>query len=270
VSERKRKSNKYWVAGPMAAAFLVALGTGCKKTETPEGGSVAALDTSTVATDHGLDDIPGRDTSRTRQYLKELDRHWTVAFNTTIHCDSLDCPGHDEDTVHLRIYTHRKTFKIDPFGILGANAQNSPGHIALKIVNLDAFTYVPLGLDPNDSAYLWVGKTDTITQFSPAPHRERAVAIFRIGEDGTATGVRRVYFAIRCRLSVEPDSSSAHLIRIGTCEEPNAPLDTLYKENVPPHLARLVRPLGNQGIHDQGLWFACSGGCCQSTTFGPY
>lgn len=261
MSKGNLKSNHNRIGALMVGAMVVALWSGCKDKTKENEPMIEA------ANDPGMDDIPGRDTSKTRQYLKGLRNQWTTAIaSVTIHCDSVDCPGHAKDSVHIRIDTHQKAFKIDAVRILARNAHNVNGQIVLKFVNLDAFEYTPLGLKPNDSSYLWVGKTDTAAQLLPPSRRERSFAVFRIGEDGTAEGVARVYRAIHCDLGSDPLSSAVHLRKIDTCEE-HARLDTLYNEPVPPD----SRISGlNQPLHDQGLWFSCPGGCCQSSTFGPY
>jgi hypothetical protein len=270
VSERNARYSKWYGTGLMTAALLTTLSIACSKTETKADVQTDTTTGETVditADDPGLNDIPGRDTSETRQYLKTLRGKWTTAVaSVSIHCETADeCAG--SDTVHIRIDTHRATFKIKAEDILGLNVQNAQnvrGHIVLKIVNLDGFQYKPLGLEARDSVYLWVGKTDSLSQPLQPVHRTRAFAVFRIDQDGNAAGVRRVYAAIHCK-TTDPTSSAAHLVRRGICEEPGAILDTLYSETVPVRMANLV-----QGIHDQGLWFSCAGGCCQATNFGPY
>lgn len=265
MSERNRKPNQYRVAGRMAAAFLVTLAIGCTKsdkqdgqadTDTSRAGATVAPDTSvTPATDPGLDDVPGRNPANTRAYLARFDGHWTASQRAKIHCDSIDCAGND--SVSLEFIVHELTWKIDAPKII---AENVPGHIVAKIINHSAFLYETLGLAANDSAYLWVGKTDTAAQALQPIHRSRAFAVFRIDQQGRATLVSRVYRAIRCYGPPEVTSSDVHLRRRDQCE-PGRTKEVLYSDVLPPSFTPTP-------FHDQGLWFSCEGGCCQANSFG--
>lgn len=267
MTERDRKSSQYWVVGLMAAAFLVTFGIGCAKTDnTPLDTPVARTDSDTTLTppeDPGLDDKPERDPVQNLNYLRKLDGHWTVKLSTTLECHKpAECDGNQR--VHIDIWVHKLTFKIDAARIVTQNGPNLRGHIVAKIINRDPFPYTPLGLLANDSVYLWVGKTDTAQHGHPAPRRERAFAVYQIDQQGRATGVARAYGGIRCFGPPRSDSSEVHFVRLSDPCDLGRRRDTLYK--APPHMTTNTET----PLHDQGLWFACDGGCCQATNFGGY
>jgi hypothetical protein len=272
VSERNRRFNQYCVAWRMAAAFLVTLGIGCTKAEKPAviSDTAVAPAAATVATDNGLDDVPGRDTARTRAYLAAFDGHWaTTPESVTLDCEKDDCASNAK-TVHIDMYTHELTYRIDALQTVDKSipdtAHNKPGHIVLKLVNRDAFEYKPLGLAANDTAYLWAGKTD----------RRRAFAVFRIDRQGRAYGVARAYRGIRC--VGEPETSSkAHVVGKNSCEPGRKPAPAplyFHFDMLPPNLKdTTTRPapgIAVKPLHESGVWFSCDGGCCQANTFGLY
>src|SRR4029078_2375144 len=129
VTERIRKYNRYWLAGGMLTVLTIA-GTGCKKeTAHPPDTGVAAVDTTDttglVPDDPGLDDVPGRDTARTRAYLAKLHQHWTVAVErVAIHCDS-ECVPVEHDSVRVAIYTHKLTWKLDAKKLVDRSNSNN-------------------------------------------------------------------------------------------------------------------------------------------------
>lgn len=274
MTERNPKSNQYSVAGLMAAALLVTLGVGCKKTGNPADTvtvvatdtPVAAIDTPTIATDPGMDDTPEHNPTNTRAYLARFNGHWaTNPLRMTLECHKpAECAGHD--SVHIKIYTHELTWMVNAARILAQNAQNAPGHIVTKIVNSDAWEFRPLGLGANDSVYLWVGKTDTVPQPLQPIRRHRAFAVFRIDQQGNATGVARAYAAHMCKGPPEPASSAADIRSIHFCEHGRVKKVFYDRSGIMPDSVRSAF----EPFHDQGVWFACTGGCCQATTFGPY
>lgn len=263
MSERNRKSNQYHVAGRIAAAFLVTLAIGCTKsdkqdgqadTDTSRAAAAVARETSlTPATDPGLDDVPGRNPANTRAYLAGFDGHWTASHRVKIDCHGTECAGND--SVDLEFIVHELTWRIDARRII---AENVPGHIVAKIINHSAFLYRPLKLAANDSAYLWVGKTDTAAQALQPIRRNRAFVVFGIDQQGRATPLARAYKAIRCYGRPET-SSNVHLSLRDRCE-PGRTLEVLYSDTTPPSFI-------DTPFHDQGLWFSCEGGCCQANTF---
>lgn len=117
--ERNLMSSQHRVVGRMAAAFLVSVVIGCKSEKktaevdtSPTDTSMVAADTPTVASDPGMDDIPGRDTARTRAYLAELRPQWTTApERVTLHCEEGECAGNP--TAHLEFFTHPLTLQVD-------------------------------------------------------------------------------------------------------------------------------------------------------------
>jgi hypothetical protein len=256
VSERNWKSNQYWVVGPIAVAFLVTFTMGCAKTDSTKGVADTAVATAdTVATDLGLNEIPGTDTANTRAYLATLNPHWaTEPITLSFECHKDDCAGNR--TVHIATYTHRFTSEIDAAKILDRSASNNlPGHIVLKMVNRDTFPFNALGMEAKDSAYLWVGKTN----------KARAYAVFKIDQHGNATGVARAFRALLCTGSPDSTHAVTHVVALPRCIKPDTTGVELYHDPEPPHISAL--PLT---LHDQGTWWDCKQGCCQVQTFGSY
>lgn len=258
MTERKRKSNRYWLAS-VAVAVLAIAGAACTKKETAQPQDTATIaaatgDTMGVAADDGLDDVPDRDTAKTRKYLDQLRPHWRlVQDNVKIECEGECGAGHD--TVHVAFYVHQLTVNLDAQKLVDrSNSNHSRGHFAVKIVNRDAFKFDGLGLMPNDSVFLWGGKTGA--------NGKRAFALFRIDSLGKMVGAKRVYGAIFCKMQSPPGASDVHLKPKNKCEDGDSTRVVLYSDPPPPNF--------KEPIHDQGLWFSCTGGCCQTTTFGPY
>lgn len=245
MSERNLKSSRYRVAGLFAAVFLATLWLGCTTKE------------ELVPHDDGLDDILGSNPNRTLAYLNQLNAHWrkSTPDSAILDCtDSASSTGHRP--VHVLLYTHALSYKIDAVQVLKREANNNNrGHITMKVVNKDAFECSDLKLQSRDSVYVWAGKTN----------KDRAFAIFRIDQQGNATGLARAFLGIRCQRPGGVTESKAHAVLAGSCEQDSTGKDILYNDPMPPRQNGFAGPL-----HDQGLWYACPGGCCQATNFGPY
>lgn len=134
----------------------------------------------------------------------------------------------------------------------------------MRIVNTEGFPYEPLGLQAHDTAYLWAGKTN----------RHRAFAVFRIDQRGQATGISRAYRGLTCQ-GRDETSSNVHVVPKNSCEHGRTRRPLYFHSDImhasvkdvatPPTSPNQLGPL-----HNQGVWFSCTGGCCQATTFGPY
>ena len=245
----------------MRAAFIVAFGIGCTKSDKqPVDTSTAPpvvtdTVTGTLARDSGMDDLPGGNPAKTREYLEELRSQWT----TTPELATLDCDKdatHGTTKVNVAIHTHQLTYKVDWALVLDRNnpesAQSPKGHFIAKIVNRDPVACNDIGLLAKDTVYLWAGKTN----------KKRALAIFRIDQQGNAEGFARAFRAMRCLRPNEPTFSEVHLMLPGTCQADATRKVELYSDAEPPNL--------DGPLHDQGVWYSCPGGCCQASNFGPY
>jgi len=256
VSKRNLKPSQR-SAGLFTAVLLAALWLGCTKGDDTKGqadtsGTVVTAIDSLAPTDGGLDDAPGNNPNRTLAYLHELNAHWRTAVpdTATLECEA----GSVHRPVHVLLYTHELSYKIDTKQVLDRHPNNNArGHIAMKLVNRDTVACADIDLQPNDSLYLWAGKVNGA---------KRSFALFRIDAQGNATSVKRALRGIRCSRA-EPTESGAHVILAGHCEPDATGMDTLYTDAPIPNKVNLSGPL-----HDQGLWYSCPGGCCQASNFG--
>jgi hypothetical protein len=259
VSERNRRRRHYWIVGLAAVSFVVILGAGCRKADEAQvKADTALVDTpELVARDPGLADTLGANPDSTRRYLEILRPHWTPNPLGAI----LECHNQaGEANVRVAISTHERTFRINAKLLVDSALPDSVpglrGHIVAKVVNNDLVACEEIDLQPHDSVYLWAGKTK----------KGKSFAIFRIDPNGHARGTSRAYDGIKCKLPPpDPSSSDIHLRLPSTCETNATFKDVLYHQAHVPEMKNLTGPL-----HNTGVWYACPGGCCQASNFGPY
>ena len=217
----------------------------------------------TFGTNLGLRDYPGHNATATKAYLASLDFSQTDSIvDTTIPChDAADCTG---PSVHLRIVPERNAYKVHVDDAL----KSGRGYIVARIENKSPSLYKSLNLAPNETAYLWVGAV---------PSGPRRIAIFNIKADNGHATLRS--YAQQAGWCADPAAanrtiSAVHLNAMPQCVQRNnfysSPIQGIGLTSI--RLAStsssiLADATTKLLAHTSGLWFSCSLGCCEGTSF---
>jgi hypothetical protein len=197
----------------------------------------------------------GVDGAATLKYLRGLD--FSIAsVGDSVLVAKYPCttPGNTcpPDGVRLMFIPENGAYKRD---WQKAMTKDNEGYVVATVLNVDNMTFTDLGLDPGKLAYAWVGQIG-------ATSAERGFAVYRID---TSTGLRQATWSetpdVRhCDNSNYRDKPSIKDKHPGS--ETCSPI-TVAQSSFGPRVAyaATTRTAFIGGIH--GLWFACSGGCCE-------
>jgi hypothetical protein len=198
------------------------------------------------AEDTGLVGPPTQDEAATRFYMAAVT--WE-SQDSSAYEGEFPCEGCGRDPVKLRIVPAQRAYKIDwPTALVN---RDNRGWIVAKITNVSDVAFLPLNLQPQETAYQWVGPIDN-------DGTDRGVAFYKIdlssGSSGAAMAVSHTV-----EYCTVPDwrrrkNSSAHK---------DHPTQSTKCAKTRFGMVAPVAKLTAARFPGDGTWLSCVGGCCK-------
>jgi hypothetical protein len=193
----------------------------------------------------GLHGPPGADVTETKDYINNL-----VDFEPRHEKDSsfvydFDCENCAKPKIRMWISPEKKAHKVKWED--GLSGSTNVGWIVAAIYNADTDPYVPLSLQPGETAYLWVGPLNQAGT-------DHGIAIYKIDKsDGSASAAMMQTKSWKHCVPNTPESRSH-----AAAHHEHPQNQTCTDENTGTPIATALR-VGSS----VGTWISCTGGCCQ-------
>jgi hypothetical protein len=220
--------------------------------------------TDAASSGGGLTGYPGQNADATKSYLASLD----FSVQDSVFDGWMDCevPGDcgNSDSVHIRVVPESRAHKAPIATAMGGGK----GYIVARVQNLENKPFAPYGMAANDTAYLWVGSTQS---------NGMKFALYRIASGtGQATILAIAPQAGKCG-APDPDRKipAVHINPVPMCSDSMiySGESSAARNMKPVQLASLSShlPAGMMSTvmfsHSRGMWFSCSMGCCEARGF---